>query len=415
MRQTLGASLTLCLTCVVALEGAIAPATFATAQAQDPTATASAAQLERLLAPIALYSDPLLAQVLLAATFPDQITEAAQFVRAHGTGGIDDQSWDVSVKAVAHYPTILNMMDAKPGWTSELGQAYASQSTDVMDAVQRLRGQANAQGNLVTTPQQQVVVEPGYIAIWPAQPRVIYVPVYDPEIIYIRHVGYYGRYPGAFVYGMGFPIGPWLIYDWDWPSRRMFYTGWVGGGWIGRSRPYVYVTNIYVNDRYRNFGGYERVHYTYPGRYIDRHREDRGDNWARGHDTFNRGSEGRANRDPSRGQPGGDPHGSNRGRGPYGGEPTTHQARPESRPERYMPAAQPRMTPPPQPSPGGHQGGSPGGTPGGSGGGNQGGGRRGGGGNPPGHQGAPGGGPSGRPGGQGVGQGTHAHDGPRRN
>ena len=456
MRQTLGASLALCLTCVVALGGAIAPATFATAQAQDPPATASAAQLERLLAPIALYADPLLAQVLLASTFPDQITEAAQFVRARGTGGIDDQSWDVSVKAVAHYPTILNMMDAKPEWTSELGQAYASQSTDVMDAVQRLRGRANAQGNLVTTPQQQVVVEPNYIAIWPAQPRVIYVPVYDPEIIYVRHVGYYGRYPGAFVYGVGFPIGPWLIYDWDWPSRRMFYTGWVGGGWIGRSRPYVYVTNIYVNDRYRNFGGYERVHYTYPGRYIDRHREDRGDNWARGHDTFNRGSEGRANRDPSRGragndsrpnyepyrnrpdnnnnnpgpatngggdrrgQPGGDPHGSNRGRGPYGGEPTTHQARPESRPERYMPAAQPRMTPPPQPSPSGHQGGSPGGAPGGSGGGNQGGGRQGGGregggGNPPGHQGAPGGGPSGRPGGQGVGQGTHAHDGPRRN
>ena len=408
MRQTLGASLTLCLTCVVALEGAIAPATFATAQAQDPTATASAAQLERLLAPIALYSDPLLAQVLLAATFPDQITEAAQFVRAHGTGGIDDQSWDVSVKAVAHYPTILNMMDAKPEWTSELGQAYASQSTDVMDAVQRLRGRANAQGNLVTTPQQQVVVEPGYIAIWPAQPRVIYVPVYDPEIIYIRHVGYYGRYPGAFVYGVGFPIGPWLIYDWDWPSRRMFYTGWVGGGWIGRSRPYVYVTNIYVNDRYRNFGGYERVHYTYPGRYIDRHREDRGDNWARGHDTFNRGSEGRANRDPWRGPPGGDPRGPNRGRRPYGGEQTTHQARPESRPERYMPAAQPRMAPTPQPSSGGHRGGSPGGAPGGSGGGNQGG-----------HQGgqgvSPSGRPSGRPGGQGVSQGTHAHDGPRRN
>ena len=200
MQKIRGASLTLCLTCVIALESAIAPALFATAHAQDssPAVTASASQLERLLAPIALYSDPLLAQVLLAATFPDQITDAAAFVRTHGTGGVDDQSWDVSVKAVAHYPTILNMMDAKPEWTTELGQAYASQSSDVMQAVQRLRAQANAQGNLVTTPQQQVVVEREYIAIWPAQPRVIYVPVYDPEIIYVRHVGYYGRYPGAF-------------------------------------------------------------------------------------------------------------------------------------------------------------------------------------------------------------------------
>jgi hypothetical protein len=305
MRKTLGSSFALCLTCVVALESAIAPATFAMAQAQDApvAAVASATQLDRLLAPIALYSDPLLAQVLLASTFPDQITEAAAYVREHGTGGIDDQSWDVSVKAVAHYPTILNMMDAKPDWTTELGQAYASQSTDVMNAVQRLRAQANAQGNLVTTAQQQVVVEPSYIAIWPANPRVIYVPVYDPFAVYVRHVAFYGRYPGAFVFGIGFPIGPWLIYDWDWPARRVYYTGWVGGGWIGRSRPYVNVTNIYVNDRFRTVGGYERVHYTSPGRFIDRHRDDRPENWARGHDTFNRGAEGRANRNPSHALP----------------------------------------------------------------------------------------------------------------
>jgi hypothetical protein len=213
-------------------------------------------QLDSLTAPIALYPDPLLAQVMLAATFPDQIHDAAEFVRARGTNDVDNQAWDVSVRSVAHYPTILNMMDASIDWTTDLGQGYAAQSTEMMQSVQHMRALAHAQGNLESTPQQEVVVRPSYIAIWPAQPSVVYVPVYDPRIIYIRPC--YG--PGfhfAFNFGIGYPIGPWLIYDWDWPSRRIYYTGWLGGGWIGRSRPiinvtYVHVTNVYVNDRYRN-------------------------------------------------------------------------------------------------------------------------------------------------------------------
>lgn len=210
----------------------------------------SADQLDNLLAPIALYPDPLLAQVLLAATFADQVDEAARYVRAYGQNGVDNQNWDVSVKSVAHYPTILYMMADKLDWTIALGQAYVYQSTDVMSSVQHLRAMARAQGNLVTTPQQEVVFQDGFIYIWPAQPQYIYLPIYDPYVVYYR------RWPGwgpVFIsFTVGFIIGAWLNYDCDWHHRRIFYTGWSGRGWIARSRPHVRITNVYVNARYRN-------------------------------------------------------------------------------------------------------------------------------------------------------------------
>ena len=134
-------------------------------------------QLDNLLAPIALYPDPLLAQVLVAATFPDQIDEASRFVRSYrNADDLDGQWWDVSVKAVAHYPTVLAMMADKLDWTSALGQAYAYQSTDVMTAIQRLRVQARRAGNLYSTPEIQVVDSGGEIQLWPGQPQYIYVP-----------------------------------------------------------------------------------------------------------------------------------------------------------------------------------------------------------------------------------------------
>ncbi len=203
-------------------------------------------QLDNLLAPIALYPDPLLAQVLLAATFPDQIDEAARFLRANADPAyIDSQPWDVSVKAVAHYPTVLYMMADKLDWTTALGQAYVNQSADVMASVQRLRAEARAAGNLVTTPQQEVVETGGDIEIWPEQPQFLYVPVYDPAIVYFRL--------GGISFGAGFAIGAWLNYDCDWHNHRVFYHGWEhGGGWIERSRPYVHITGVYVNNNYRN-------------------------------------------------------------------------------------------------------------------------------------------------------------------
>jgi hypothetical protein len=214
----------------------------------------SAEQLDNLLAPIALYPDPLLAQVLVAATFPDQIDEADRETRAYNDHyDVDSGPWDVSVKSVAHYPTVLHMMADKIDWTTSLGQAYVNQSTDVMDAVQRLRAEARNAGNLATTQQQEVVETDGYIDIYPAQPQYIYVPVYDPAIIYFPRRGFYGP---VISFGAGFSIGVWLNDDLDWRQHRVFYHGWERGehdpDWMERSRRYVHVNNTYVNERYRD-------------------------------------------------------------------------------------------------------------------------------------------------------------------
>lgn len=258
MRKTLSGSLSVGVAYALMLVLAAPAATPLLAQnpqepyAQAQPASFSADQLDNLVAPIALYPDPLLAQVLLASTFPDQIVNAAQYVRTNGTVGIDGQYWDVSVKAVAHYPTVLNMMDQRIDWTTTLGQAYAQQSTDVMQAVQHMRQLARAQGNLVDTPQQQIAYTDGNICIWPAQARYLYVPVYDPTVVYFRPVFMRPGFHAYFSFGVGYPIGAWLMYDWDWPARRIIYTGWSGGGWIARSRPFISFTGIYLNTAYRH-------------------------------------------------------------------------------------------------------------------------------------------------------------------
>lgn len=242
-------------------------------------------QLENLVAPIALYPDPLLSQVLVAATFVDDVDEAARWVRANGPNGIDDQPWDVSVKAVAHYPTVIEMMADKIDWTTSLGQAYVNQSTDVMTAVQHLRHMAHDVGNLASTPQQEVRVDGDDIYIDPYQPQFIYVPVYDPYICFYRRP-YWGA---AITFGVGFAIGAWLNRDCDWRGHRIFYHGWGGGydrGWIGRSRPFVRVTNVYVNNRYTNINVNRtvinrQVNYTSINRYNSVHRDANFNNLAR--------------------------------------------------------------------------------------------------------------------------------------
>jgi hypothetical protein len=215
-------------------------------QSNDTPFTAE--ELDELLAPIALYPDPLIAQILPAATFIDQIDLATRYVRQYGKSAqIDDQPWDVSVKAIAHYPDLLLMMDQKYDWTVSLGQAYVNQQQDVMDAIQRLRAEAEAEGNLVSTPEQQVVDEGGVISIDPAEPDLIYVPQYDPFAVYVEasSPGY-----GFITFGIGFTIGAWLNRDCDWHGRRVYYHGWQGGGWISRARPHITVqNNVYINNR----------------------------------------------------------------------------------------------------------------------------------------------------------------------
>src|ERR1041384_111906 len=218
----------------------------------------SDAELDELLAPIALYPDPLLAQVVPASTFVDQLENAQQVLGGSTDDNkIGNQSWDVSVKSVAHYPQILQMMVEKRDWTTALGQAYVNQSTDVGKSIQRLRAQAKSAGSLVTTSEQQVVTEGSVIKIVPAQPQVIYVPQYNPEVVYVNNGPSTGERiaAAAITFGAGMALGAWLNNDWDWRGRGIYYHGWVGGGWIGVNRTFVNVNvnrNFYINNRYRN-------------------------------------------------------------------------------------------------------------------------------------------------------------------
>ena len=225
--------------------------------AQDPDpyrpVAYSAEELDNLVAPVALYPDALLAQILVAATFPEQVAIASRYVRERGTRNIDDQGWDISVKAVAYYPPVLNMLARDEDWAVALGQAYASQSGDVMEAVQRLREMAREQGNLVSTREHTVLEDRGRIIIVPANPQVIYVPTYDPAIVYVRPIFGFGFHTGYFSFGIGFPIGSWLAYDVDWwghYGHRVYYSGWYDDGWRYRARRYFTVIPVYHRPRY---------------------------------------------------------------------------------------------------------------------------------------------------------------------
>ncbi len=200
-----------------------------------------------MLAPVALYPDPLLAQILVAATYVDQLEDAAAFTRRYRDPyGIDHQPWDVSVKAVAHYPSVLDMMVERIDWTIALGQAYVDEPGAVMAAVQHLRWMAHRAGNLASNRYIEVIPAGEYIEIVPFQPEFIYVPVYEPEVIFFR--------PGVFLaFGPAFPIGVWLNRDCDWRGHRVYYHGWRGGSrWVERSRTRVHITNVYVSDRFRD-------------------------------------------------------------------------------------------------------------------------------------------------------------------
>src|SRR5271154_6229478 len=180
-------------------------------------------QLQQLVAPIALYPDSLVAQILAASTFPEQVVEADRWVQAHPDlkgealgQAVDQQPWDPSVKALAAFPSVLGNMDKNLSWTSSLGDAYYNQQQDVMDAVQVMRRKAKDAGAL-KNPQHEVIKDDGpNIEIEPADPDVVYVPAYDPWLIYgypiVAWPGWY-PYPGIwfggpyFSFGIGFGIG----------------------------------------------------------------------------------------------------------------------------------------------------------------------------------------------------------------
>ena len=157
-----------------------------------PVAPLPPDQLSSLVAPIALYPDALVAQCLNAATFPDQVVIANQWLKRNSalTGSalataVDAQPWDPSIKALTQFPSVLADMAQNLAWASDLGQAYHEQPADVMDAVQAMRAKAQTAGNLHSTPQIRVVQQaPQTIVIQPANPQVVYVPQYNPTVIY---------------------------------------------------------------------------------------------------------------------------------------------------------------------------------------------------------------------------------------
>src|ERR1700680_1825983 len=210
---------------------------------QDPPAPAQAASapsytqqtpelLQQLVAPIALYPDSLVAQILGASTFPEQVVEADRWVQAHPDlkgdalgHAVDQQLWDPSVKALTAFPSVLGNMDKNLSWTSSLGDAYYNQQPDVMDALQVIRQGAEQAGNLKSTPQQTIEAQGSTIVIQPAAPEVVYVPAYDPWLVYgpgiVAWPGWY-PYPGIWFggpylsFGAGFGIGFYGGFGWGW-------------------------------------------------------------------------------------------------------------------------------------------------------------------------------------------------------
>jgi hypothetical protein len=205
------------------------------AQDSDETAPFTKEQLAQMLAPIALYPDALLSQVLMASTYPLEVIEADRWVKKNSplTGdsldeALQDKEWDPSVKSLCHFPKVLAAMSEKVTETTNLGNAFLAQEDEVMDTIQELREAAYKQGNLSTTPEQKVIVEKETIVIEPANPEIIYVPYYNPLYVYGPwwYPGYppYYWYPDQVVVGasisfwpspfIGFAIGSWSYFDW---------------------------------------------------------------------------------------------------------------------------------------------------------------------------------------------------------
>ena len=223
-------------------------------------------EIDQMTAPIALYPDSLLAQTLAASTYPLEIVQAARFVQQNKDlkgeklmAAAKDKDWDPSVKAMLEFPDVLRMMNEKIEWTEKLGNAFLSQQKDVMASVQRLRQKAQESGNLKTTKEQKVIVEKEtkVIVIEPANPQVVYVPVYNPTVVY--GVWAYPAYPppppppgyvaatAAFSFAAGVAVGA------AWSGHG----GW-GCGW-GNNEVNVNVSkqNNFTKNNYNNSQKYQ--------------------------------------------------------------------------------------------------------------------------------------------------------------
>jgi Protein of unknown function (DUF3300) len=240
---------TVLLSCLLVQFTSQAGAYGAMSQSTDSPSAApqlSVQELQQLVAPIALYPDALVAQILAAATYPTQIVEADRWMQRHSNlkgeelaKEVDSLDWDPSVKALAQFPSVLENMDKNLSWTSSLGEAYANEPEDVTNAVQEMRQEAQKAGHLNNNQQERVTTQGNTIVIEPADPDVVYVPAYDPWFVYgspmIAYPGWY-PVPGIFwggvglSFGLGFEIGyfggfgwGWGHWGYDWRGHRAFF------------------------------------------------------------------------------------------------------------------------------------------------------------------------------------------------
>jgi hypothetical protein len=239
------------------------PAT-ADSQAVPQAAQQTPEQLQQLVAPIALYPDALVAQILTASTYPAEVVEADRWMQQHSDlkgddlgNAVNDQSWDPSVKALTQFPSVLTNMDKNIAWTSSLGDAYVNQQSDVMTAVQVMRERAQQAGNLASDSQEQVTTQDSTIVIQPTNPDVVYVPAYDPWTIYgypfLVYPGWVGV-PGIFYDGPGFEwglgvgigLGVYGGFGWGW---HHWDADWQRHGVAFDHRAYVSRSTTFVNRR----------------------------------------------------------------------------------------------------------------------------------------------------------------------
>lgn len=245
----------------------MALAVWAPAQAQDKSF--SDGQIDALMAPIALYPDSLLAQVLMASTYPADVKAAAAWVKAYpdekgdaAVTKVDGQDWDPSVKALVAVPQVLVMMNEKPQWVQDTGDAFLADPKRVMASVQRLRVQAQKAGNLKTNAEQKVATETQngsqVIVIEPVQPQTIYVPVYQPSVVYgtwmySAYPPYYWAPPPYYYPGASFAAGV----VWGAAVVGVANSLWGHADW-GRGNVDINVNrynNINVNNKINNVSG----------------------------------------------------------------------------------------------------------------------------------------------------------------
>jgi Spy/CpxP family protein refolding chaperone len=202
-----------------------------TAQQSDTAAVFKPEELEQILAPIALHPDSLVTQILMAATYPLEVVQAERWIKQNAslkgealTAALEKQEWDPSVKSLVNFPQVVTMMSEQLEWTQKVGDAFLADQKQVLDTIQSLRAKAQASGNLQTTKEQTIIVEEKIIKIEPANPQVVYVPTYNPTVVYGAwpYPAYppYAYYPPGYVassammFGAGMAMGAAWGYAW---------------------------------------------------------------------------------------------------------------------------------------------------------------------------------------------------------